>query len=284
MLPASRPPDPDGLAIPIRTQAAFGTELALLGYGVEPQPIHVESGGRLSVWWRAVRAPSQPYQLQVEVTRSNGQVFARSQQALSLAPANTWLAGQIVVERYDLAFDPAAASGSYQLRLALAGPDGALIGRPIVVGRIAVEARARTYRLPAMGRPLDARLGQDIALRGYTLDRPAAAGGTLRLRLYWQALARGTGGYKVFVHLVDEAGNIAAQQDGFPAGGAAPTESWLVKEVIEDTHALTVPASGHYRLLVGMYDPANGQRLAATDQAGQPLTDSAIPLEDVVVP
>ena len=284
VLPAGKAPDPGSLPIPVRTQTAFGTELELLGYGIEPQPVHVESGGRLSVWWRAVRAPSQPYQLQVEVTRSNGETVARSQQALSIAPTDTWLEGQIVGERYDIAVDPAAASGTYQLRLALAGRDGALIDRPVIVGRIAVEARARAYRLPAMDRSLDMTLGQTIALRGYTLDRPAAAGDSLKLSLYWQALTRVQGGYKVFVHLVDDAGNIAAQQDGFPADGTAPTESWLAKEVIEDTYALTVPASGHYRLRVGMYDPADGQRLPATDQAGQPVPDSAIPLEEVVVP
>jgi hypothetical protein len=128
------------------------------------------------------------------------------------------------------------------------------------------------------------KLGQDIALRGYTLDQPAGGGEVLRLTLYWQALQNVTGHYKVFLHVVDESGHIVAQQDEEPAAGEAPTQSWLAGEVVTDMHVLNLPPGGPYRLVTGLYDPDTGLRLPVWDDAQQPVVDSAIPLEGVTVP
>ena len=127
------------------------------------------------------------------------------------------------------------------------------------------------------------RLGDAIMLRGYALDAPVVAGDDLRLTLYWQANERITEPYKVFVHLVDDAGRIVAQADSIPtlAGDAAPTESWRKGEVIVDTHAVTVPAAGRYRVLTGLYDPVSGERLPVWDAAGQPVDGAAIFVTEV---
>jgi hypothetical protein len=85
------------------------------------------------------------------------------------------------------------------------------------------------------------------------------------------------------VHLVDASGSIVAQADSIPtlAGGVAPTESRRKGEVIADTHLLTVPDAGSYRLLVGLYDPVTGERLPVWDTAGQAVDDAAIFVTEV---
>jgi hypothetical protein len=262
----------------------MGEELELLGFGIEPDPARPEMTETLYLWWRARQLPSQPYQVLVELVGRNDETIARSLQPLSSVSAETWHEGQVVGERYPLALDPGAVSGDYQLRLTLTAPDGVAVAPSLVAGDVTVKARPRTYRLPLGGHPLDMRLGQDIMLRKYTLDRPVASEDELRLTLYWQAGDRITGQYKVFVHLVDDAGRIVAQHDSIPADGAAPTESWRKGEVIADTHVLTMPAAGHYRLLTGLYDPVSGQRLSAWDKAQQPVTDAAVAVTDLQVP
>ena len=298
VLPAAVPPGPSTLPIPVRRRAMMGEELELLGFGVEPDPARPELTDTLYVWWRARRHPTQPYQVQVELVGGNGETIAGSLQPLSSAPTDTWREGQIVGERYPLVIDPGTVSGVYRLRLALATPagkytvstgkytvsNGTAVGPSLAAGDVTVKARPRTYHLPLIGHPLDMKLGQDIVLRKYTLDRPVAPEDKLRLMLYWQAVDRITGQYKVFVHLVDDSGRIIAQQDSFPADGAAPTESWRKGEVVADTHVLTVPTGGHYRLLTGLYDPASGQRLPVWDEAGQPVQDAAIPLNVGQIP
>jgi hypothetical protein len=55
-----------------------------------------------------------------------------------------------------------------------------------------------------------------------------------------------------------------AQHDRAPEGGFYPTSQWDVGESVADIYPLALPetlAPGAYRLVVGLYDPATGQRL-----------------------
>jgi hypothetical protein len=82
--------------------------------------------------------------------------------------------------------------------------------------------------------------------------------------LTWRAEARPRRDYTVFLHLLDEAGRLVGQDDRPPADGRYPTSIWEDGERIVDEHPLRAPP-GRYRVLVGMYDPATGQRLHRVD-------------------
>jgi hypothetical protein len=104
-------------------------------------------------------------------------------------------------------------------------------------------------------------------------------GGTIRLMLRWSRLATPTADYMVFIHLVDATGNLRGQLD-FPPSGR-PTRAWAAGERAEGEYALTVPEtapSGRYRLLVGLYDPATGQRLT-TGTTGDSIALAEIEIE-----
>jgi mannosyltransferase len=104
---------------------------------------------------------------------------------------------------------------------------------------------------------LDARLGKDTALLGYTLGSEfVRPGESVRLTLFWQAINPMTTRYTVFTHLVDSTGKLVAQTDSPPLGGTAPTDSWQVGATIIDRYAIAVPSNappGRYELRVGMY-------------------------------
>jgi len=83
--------------------------------------------------------------------------------------------------------------------------------------------------------------------------------------------------YTVFLHVVDEQGQIIAQRDWIPGEGTQPTTSWLRDEVIADSLNLSLPAeitSGQYRMILGMYLPPTGPRLLIVDGEDQPVSDS----------
>ncbi len=74
--------------------------------------------------------------------------------------------------------------------------------------------------------------------------------------------------YHVFVHLIDDAGNILAQSDAIPANWTRPTTGWLPGEYVIDTHTLSLPAelpTCSLSLRIGLYDPATGARLRIND-------------------
>jgi hypothetical protein len=124
----------------------------------------------------------------------------------------------------------------------------------------------------------DVRLGDAIALRGYSLQpEPVAAGDILQVALFWEALSVPPGRYKVFLHLVDAQGRIVSQYDGEPGHGRDLTTSWHPeRRVFPDRYGVPVPEStvpGEYQLLAGMYDIAGAPRLPV-HVSGQHVGDS----------
>jgi hypothetical protein len=81
--------------------------------------------------------------------------------------------------------------------------------------------------------------------------------------LYWQTVSRPDIAYTVFVHIVDEAGNIPLQQDTMPQNSLLPTTCWQPNEVIVDTHEfdLTPLEPGRYQIVVGLYRQDTAVRL-----------------------
>jgi mannosyltransferase len=130
--------------------------------------------------------------------------------------------------------------------------------------RLAIYAVPRAASAADM-RPLDMRLGQAIALRGYALlDETAVAGDILQLTLFWKALEIPSARYKVFVQILDDQDRIVGQHDSEPGGGLHLTINWKPGEQITDNYGVLVREDtppGRYRLVVGMYDLFTGDRL-----------------------
>jgi hypothetical protein len=124
-----------------------------------------------------------------------------------------------------------------------------------------------------MQHALDAIFDDQIALRGFDLDSSRLEpGGTLRLVLYWQALATPTASFTVFTHLLDEGERVVAQQDNQPARGTSPTLTWLPGQVTRDEYVLQLSPeakSGQVIVEVGLYDAASGTRLRLVGGSGE---------------
>ena len=121
-------------------------------------------------------------------------------------------------------------------------------------------------------------LSDIIYLRGYDIVLPEE-GEPLGLTLFWESLADLDESYKVFIHIINEAGAIIAQADNLPAAGFAPTFRWRKGDLIRDTHTINLPAdlpSGQYQVQTGLYTDEAG-RLTAI---GETVQDNAIILTE----
>jgi mannosyltransferase len=127
----------------------------------------------------------------------------------------------------------------------------------------------------AVVQPIDAQLGASIQLQRALLGgRSVVAGDVLTLTLDWSATADIERRYKVFVQLLSPGNQLIAQRDAEPGGGHKPTDTWEPGSTVVDRYGLWIPPGtppAAYRLIVGMYDPQSGQRLAVT-QASQAST------------
>jgi len=129
-------------------------------------------------------------------------------------------------------------------------------------------------------------LGEKIRLIGHKVNGTVGAGETLRPRLYWQAQATMDEDYVVFVHLLDQGGNLRAQQDCQPQKGDYPTSLWRRGEVIWDGHEIPLPPdlpAGTYRVVAGMYLLESMERLPVFDETGRRLPSDLIPLGEIQV-
>ncbi len=103
----------------------------------------------------------------------------------------------------------------------------------------------------------------------------------INVRLRWRALAAVGRDYTAFVQLLDRDGTLVAQHDGVPLAGYAPTSTWQPGRTVNDRHSVPLRSDlppGEYQLVVGLYDPATGQRLPLTDGSGDALAIRTIPL------
>jgi hypothetical protein len=129
--------------------------------------------------------------------------------------------------------------------------------------------------------------GQAMSLRGYELFVTESHARKPRLVLYWIAGDEIDFDYSVFVHLMDDEGNMVAQSDHAPGYALHyPPSLWRSGDLIWDAHELdlgdSVPA-GTYNLRIGVYNWATGQRLAASGK-GDIRNDALLIPELILVP
>lgn len=87
--------------------------------------------------------------------------------------------------------------------------------------------------------------------------------GQLPLNLNWYTYGSAQGDYKLFVHILDQNGQIVQQVDRYPGNGTLPPGNWLPGLMVRDTimvNLAEVP-SGTYRVAIGLYDPYTFERL-----------------------
>lgn len=267
---AEVPPTAQELPIQQPFTATVGGEADLLGYSLDDADPMAGEDLTLTLFWRCLlqRASDEPILWEWTLERE-GRVWQRWRLAPTGEgyPSNLWAPDEVLRYPYHLDLSPDLPSGEYALRLA---PVGVASGRRLaeattVVEALPVRALERLWQAPPMGYTQPARLGEEIALLGYdlatTLVRP---GETVALTLYWQALRAPEEDYTVFVHLLDEGGALHGQRDRPPADGERPTSDWAAGEVVADDVLLPIPDDappGRYRLQVGLYLPASGERL-----------------------
>jgi 4-amino-4-deoxy-L-arabinose transferase-like glycosyltransferase len=112
---------------------------------------------------------------------------------------------------------------------------------------------------PPITQPQPADFGDQIQLRGLRWDGAAQPGQPLALQLVWQVHAPPPADYMLFAHLIGPDGRRVAQADL-----SYPTSSWRAGHYATTDLPLALPAdvpAGTYRLVIGLYDATNGQRL-----------------------
>jgi hypothetical protein len=137
--------------------------------------------------------------------------------------------------------------------------------------------------------PAPAPLTEDVTwdgplyLRGLQFPAAAVPGESLPVEMLWQIGRRVERDLTLFVHLIDEKGQIVVQVDQRPFQGLWPLPVWQSGESFQETRYLTLPLelpNDLFRLRIGWYDQAGGWPLADGSEywvAPQPIQISPEP-------
>jgi hypothetical protein len=253
-------------------RADWSDQLALVGWSVHTPP-QIEPGDTISltVVWQAQQPLAIDYTAFAHLVDEGGQGWAGDDHAPygGLYPTSTWGPGEMVRDVFTLTVPAEAPPGLYSIQAGWYDPAS---GERLPVGeghsfRMAVLPVDWTGTGPQTVTPLDASFGNVIRLKGYAWQvHQEAVQGTLR----WLADTFMDTDYTVFVHLVnpEDGDRLVAQGDSPPLEGRWPTSLWQPGVALDDVHTIPLPQdlpAGTYDLLVGLYDPATGQRLSLPD-------------------
>ena len=255
-------------AVPNPTDVEFGSSTGsehsgvarLLGYQVAP--VAVEPGGTVEVtlYWQALARTEQNYAVFVHLLSDVGTIVAQrdTYPGLGRYLTTVWEPAVAFADTYRVRIPETAYApdvGYVQVGIYL--PDGPRLTTSDGRDAVRLEAVEIEPQPGEFSNPLDANFGDQIALIGYRLDRRVAQPGeTIRLTLYWRALAPMEENYSVFAHVLGVEDQVWAGSDGWPVGGRSPTSHWEPGQVIEDGRDLMVGLTtppGFYDIEVGLH-------------------------------
>jgi len=285
--PADRVLGRERLPIAIHQTVDLADGLRFLGYSAADTLARPGDLRKISLFWQAAAPPAADYTAFVQLLDADGGVAAGWEAPPGAAyPTSAWTPDTLVRTQAAFRVPAALPDGRYRLIAGLFNPAGGARLHTVAgadyftLGRITVRGRPHQMTPPSPIHVIDVRFGDVARLVSYDLpEAEGVAGAGLPLTLYWQATGTTDRAYTVFVHLTDAAGTLRGFGDAEPAGGQLSTTGWLPGEYLTDPHEVQIAAdapAGAYRLAVGLYDPASGQRLLTPDGADQVLLDQAV--------
>jgi hypothetical protein len=269
-------------AAPNPIDVEFGGLARLLGYQVTPAVVEPGDTVEVTLYWQALAQTDQNYVVFVHLLSEEGPMVAQrdTHPGLGRYPTAAWKPGVAFADTYrvhvpEVAYTPDA--GYVQVGLYLPGGPRLMTSDGRSALRLApVEIRPRPGEFP---NSMSVNFDGLIALVGYDLDRRMVQPGeTIRLTLYWRALASMEDDLTVFAHARGDENQIWASHDSRPIDGTARTSRWQPDQVFEDVRDLPVGETtppGFYDVEVGLFD-SDGKRLPVVTEEGHQLNNRVL--------
>jgi hypothetical protein len=233
-------------------------------------PSTVEAGGMLdlprALWSRNPAQSGQPAALSLRLVDASGEMWAAADEPLG-GNVLDLTAASALVQPLRLAVPAGTAPGVYSLVLVVYDPQ---TGQPLATnggadGQAVLAAVEVTRPAAPAPQPALADFGPLRLVEAATPAAIISPGDSVPVELLWQAAPDfAAEPLVVVVQLLDQAGQVAASLEAEPLGGRYPTTQWQPGELVRDRHTLLLPvdvAPGKYKLIVGLYRAADGQRL-----------------------
>jgi len=270
----------------------FGDSVLFLGYDLDLSNV-TDDDIKVNLYWQCLRAMKKSYLVYLKLVNNVYHIWGQVD-GIPLGgqlPTNWWQEGIVLRDSWEIEILPGTPPGIYHIEIILYDAESqqaleSTEGGPLLLGPLEI---LRHGSPPANSLDIEhlveASLGDKTRLLGYNVESGFRPGDNIHLTLFWECLGKMQQDYTVFIHLIDEKGNIVAQKDNPPADGFYPTTKWEPGEIVRDQYDLVIAPNashGQYQLKVGMYRPNTGQRLTVFDSGGEELGDGVFLSEMVI--
>lgn len=262
------------------SRARFGENWILLDYDHPAIALPGSKAEFVFVWQRL--RPGSDFDLVLEMVNEDGQIISEVIPPFrGEYPPSRWPVGSCILDRQTITVP--AIPGTYQVRVGLRTPAYALI--PAQCGWLAPATQTcnlgyiRIQGSPVAAAGVTNFDGQILLLNAELGRQRLHAGETLPITLTWQAQRKMSEDYTLFIHLLDEQGQLQGQIDVWPRDGTYPTSLWVEGETFSETYAvpLDLDASpGQYQVEIGWYLLRTMQRLPVLDADGKIIDDKVL--------
>lgn len=273
--------------------AIFADSLELIGYQIDTDIAVPGQWMRVNLYWRAVGSPNERHDplVRLQIANDQGDVMAQDTRwpVPSLSP-DVWEPNVVYVTHMVVKIPDEGLTGRLYLKVValLRGEEGCLpaqdqSGRAyengvVVIGDLLGVGAVVEVPAEAVPNPRQEVFASALALKGFELPADVSPGEVIPVSLYWYVLDKPAADYTVFIHVLNDRGELVTQFDRPPGGGTSPTSSWQKGQTLHDTYPLPIPpdiTAGVYTVRVGMYTWPALERLPVT-QEGQPVGDFVI--------
>ncbi|MEL6269214.1 MAG: glycosyltransferase family 39 protein, partial [Chloroflexota bacterium] len=266
--------------------ARYG-DVALVGYRTDDRRYEPGEQVLVTVYWEVLEPSERDLSAFLTALNPAGDAIGKvdTYPGGGTLTTSTWDAGTIIADTYGIPLG-AETNGQFDLRMQVGWwhyPTEDVI-EPIDANGNSIESVILDVGgfsdggLPPVRNPFFrlANFNRQIHLLGYAIGAD-----NHELTLRWSRAGNIDDDLTVFVQVLDADGNIVGQGDAPPA---LSTSYWERGEVVSTRHTMNYPEpldSGDYQVLVGWYDPIEGDRLLLRRDAD---ADNAFPLATITVP
>ncbi len=105
-------------------RAELGGAIALLGYDVEPAEAQAGGAIQLTLYWQALQPVAGDYHVFTHLVDASGQIYGQKDgvPAQGARPTSGWVAGEIIVDAYEIPIRAEASAGAYHLLVGMYDP------------------------------------------------------------------------------------------------------------------------------------------------------------------
>lgn len=244
--------------------ADFGAAIRLIGIDLPTATLAPGGEQLVTLYVQALAPMTVNYNVLARLVAADGSEVWREEGWPWGAPTAEWPVREVRPDGHTVAIPADAAPGLYQLVLSFYDPATLeplpavdfRTGQALPAGeqKVALVQVGEAPQLPALD--MTWAFGDVAQVTGAQLPTQASAGDEATVQLQWDALLTPNADYTAFVHVINDNGELVAQQDQPPLGGFAPTHTWQPGQRIVDSFTLALPADltpGRYTVLAGFY-------------------------------